>query len=73
MLGHYAANDGFFGPDAARALEQRLRDLGKTVDLRIHPGVGHAFFNDARPEVYDPETAAQAWADTVAFLHDHLG
>ncbi len=73
VLGHYAANDGFFGPDAARALEQRLRDLDKTVDLRIHPGVGHAFFNDARPEVYDPETAAQAWADTVAFLHDHLG
>jgi carboxymethylenebutenolidase len=33
----------------------------------------HAFFNDARPEVYAPEAARLAWERTLAFLHEHLG
>ena len=28
----------------------------------------HAFFNDTRPEVYDPEASALAWQRTLAFL-----
>jgi len=73
VLGHFAENDGMFGPEAAQALESQLNDLGKTADFVIHPGVDHAFFNDTRPEVYDAEASAQAWNQTVAFLHSELG
>jgi carboxymethylenebutenolidase len=73
VLGHYAEDDGFFTPEAARALEADLKALGKSAEIIVHPGVDHAFFNDTRPEVYDAATAGQAWAQTVGFLHEHLG
>lgn len=72
VLGHFAENDGFFTPDAARALERQLRDLGKDVDFHVYEGAEHAFFNDTRPEVYDETAAATAWDRTLAFLRAHL-
>ena len=73
VQGHYAAEDGFFGPDQARALEDQLRGLGKDADLEVHPGVDHAFFNDTRPEVYDEAAAQAAFERTVLFFQDRLG
>ena len=32
----------------------------------------NAFFNDARPEVYDPAAAADAWSRTLAFFRREL-
>lgn len=32
----------------------------------------HAFFNDTRPEVYDREAAADAWAKVIAFFSEKL-
>lgn len=32
----------------------------------------HAFFNDTRPEVYDEESAKDAWALTIGFFNDKL-
>ncbi len=72
LRGNFAEDDEFFGPDKARALHKTLQDLGKDARIKIWPGVGHAFFNDTRPEVYDAETAKAAWAETVAFLRDAL-
>ena len=65
VLGHYAEEDGFFGPDKAAALQQTLDDLGKDADLHVVPGVDHAFFNDTRPEVHDPEASRACWNETV--------
>lgn len=70
VRGHYAEGDDFFGPAAARALEEELRSRGKDVELRVHPGVGHAFFNDTRPEAHDAGAAAAAWEATLAFFRD---
>lgn len=72
VLGHYAANDEYFTPELARELEQTLTALGKDATVNVFPGVEHAFFNDTRPEVHDAEVSAQAWAQTVAFLHAEL-
>ena len=38
VLGHYAENDSFFTPDAANALADELRGLGKSVEIVIYPG-----------------------------------
>jgi carboxymethylenebutenolidase len=73
VLMHIASEDGFFTPDAARELEKTLKELGKDVTLYIYDGADHAFFNDTRPEVYNPDASAQAWERTLAFLHDHVG
>lgn len=71
--GHYAENDDYFTPDLARDLEKRLRDLGKDVTVNVYPDAGHAFFNDTRPEAYNPEASALAWQRTIDFLRDRLG
>jgi carboxymethylenebutenolidase len=71
--GHYAERDGFFTPEAARALGDQLRSLGKDAEIIVHPGTDHAFFNDDRPEVYDAAEAAKLWESAIAFFRRHLG
>jgi carboxymethylenebutenolidase len=73
VRGHIAEKDEFFTIDAARELEQKLRDLGKDVIFYVYPGAQHAFFNDTRPEVYDPEASALGWSRTIEFLRARLG
>jgi carboxymethylenebutenolidase len=73
VLGHYAENDQFAGPAAARALEGQLKSLGKQVEFHIYPGTDHAFFNDTRPDVHNAEASKQSWERTLAFFRQHLG
>lgn len=72
IVGEYAENDDFAGPDTVRALEQQLRDLGKDATLHIHPGCDHAFFNDARPEVYNATEAQIAFERTLELFRSTL-
>jgi carboxymethylenebutenolidase len=72
LEGHYAERDDFFTPDAARALGEQLRGLGKDATIVVHPGTDHAFFNDTRPEVYDPEEAAALWGAALRFFRSTL-
>jgi len=72
VLGHYAADDAYFSPEKAQELENTLKGAGKDVQISVYPDVDHAFFNDTRPEVHDPEISAQAWDQTVSFLHAEL-
>jgi len=72
VVGEYAEHDDFAGPEATRALEARLRDLGKDATMHIHPGTHHAFFNDSRPEVFDEAAAAQAWDRTTSLFRSAL-
>jgi carboxymethylenebutenolidase len=72
VQGHYAADDDWASPEVARQLEADLRAAGKDAEVFIYPGCAHAFFNDDRPEVYNAEAAATAWARTVSFLNAQL-
>jgi carboxymethylenebutenolidase len=72
VLGLYAENDKTVPPDAMRALEDKLKEHGKSVEMHIYPGTDHAFFNDTRPEVFNAEAAADAWRRTIEFLRKHL-
>ena len=72
VVGEYAENDGWASPEAARALEAQLRELGKDATVHIHAGADHAFFNDARPEVYDAEASKVAFDRTVELFRATL-
>jgi carboxymethylenebutenolidase len=72
VLGIFAENDASVPPETARKLEADLRAAGKRAQVEIFPGVDHAFFNDARPDVYDAEVAARAFARTLAFFRAEL-
>jgi carboxymethylenebutenolidase len=73
VLGVFAENDGFVTPETARKLETDLKGAGVRTSFHVFPGVDHAFFNDTRPDVYDAEAAARAWAETLAFFRAELG
>ena len=52
--------------------EEQLRDLGKDATIHVHEGCDHAFFNDARPEVYSAEHALAAWERTLELFREEL-
>ncbi len=68
VLIHAAEQDDYFTPDAARALQTQLEQLGTDVEVHVYPGAGHAFFNEDRPEVHRPESADKLWERSVAFF-----
>jgi carboxymethylenebutenolidase len=71
--GHMAERDSFFPPDAARALEAKLRGMGKDVTLKVHAGTGHAFMASHNAlGTHDAAMATQIWPQVTAFLHDTL-
>jgi carboxymethylenebutenolidase len=73
ISGHMAEHDDFFPPDAARALEAKLRKMGKDVTLTVHPGTGHAFMAPHNAlGTYNAAAAARVWPDAVAFLQEKL-
>lgn len=41
-------------------------------EVVVYPGAQHAFFNDSRPEVYDPVAATDSWKRALAFFHAEL-
>ena len=68
----YGENDRGVPPDQGRELERQLKQLGKSVELVIYPGAGHAFFNDTRSQVYKADAAADAWRRTVELFRKHV-
>ena len=73
VSGHMAEHDDFFPPSAARALESKLRGLGKDVTLTVHPGTGHAFMGPHNAlGTLNTKLAEQIWPQAMAFLREHL-
>lgn len=60
------------GPDI-QAVSTEIIDAGGACTRFDYPGTRHAFFNDDRPEVFDADAAASAWARTLDTLRTGLG
>jgi len=72
VVGEYAEFDDYAGPEASAGFQEQLRALGKDATLHVHPGTHHAFFNDARPEVYDAAESVVAFDRTVGLFRSTL-
>ena len=73
VLGSFGAEDKGPTSDQALAFEQAMKKAGKTIDVKVYPGAGHAFANVNNPwGGYRKEAAEDAWARTTAFLAKHL-
>ena len=68
----YGENDKGVPPEQGGELERKLESMGKNVELAIYPNADHAFFNDARPEVYQPDAAKDAWRRTIELFRRSL-
>src|SRR5882724_807190 len=71
VLGFYAENDAYVTPEHAKALEKKLKDLGKSAEIHIYPAVDHAFFNNER-EVYNESAAKDSWQRMLKFYEQNL-
>jgi carboxymethylenebutenolidase len=72
ILLFYGGKDQGVPASQAGPLRETLGRLGKNVETVVYEGAGHAFFNDARPEVHDAAASADAWKKTLDFLRTHL-
>ncbi|MBA2339848.1 MAG: dienelactone hydrolase family protein [Pyrinomonadaceae bacterium] len=72
VLGIFAEKDDFATPKGARELQTEIESLGKLMELHVYKNADHAFFNDHRPEVYQPDAAEDAWRRTLAFFRENL-
>ena len=72
VLGLFASEDGFVNPEAVSALEAKLDEHGVDKTFHTYQGVGHAFFNDSRPQAYDAEAATDAWGKVLSFFRGSL-
>jgi carboxymethylenebutenolidase len=58
-------------PELTYEMAQRLEALGKTFELKVYSGGGHAFvLPDASS--YLPEAGADAWRETISFLDRYV-
>jgi carboxymethylenebutenolidase len=70
VFGVYAELDERITP-SKDPLEKALKDAGKTYQMKVYPGVNHAFHNDTG-ERYDETQATQAWQDTLDWFAQHV-
>ncbi len=68
ILAHYGATDDRVNAGIP-TLETAMQ--GKTLEVRVWDGAGHAFNNDTLP-TYVEQTAIDAWTETVNWLATHL-
>jgi carboxymethylenebutenolidase len=70
---HFAEHDDWANPQKARLIEADLKAKGKSIELYVYEGAGHAFMRDSDKTKYHEASAKKAWPRTIAFLHEHLG
>ncbi len=69
VLGNFGGDDQGPAPDQVRAFEAAMKAAGKTLDVKIYDGAGHAFANVNNPwGGYRKAAARDADARTSAFL-----
>ena len=73
VLGNYGQEDKGPSPEQVSAFEAAMKKAGKTVDIKIHPGAGHAFANPNNPwGGYREGAAKDAWQRTLAWFAKYL-
>lgn len=73
VLGNFGGDDKGPAPEAVKAFEAAMKKAGKTIDVKIYEGAGHAFANVNNPwGGYREAAAKDAWARTTAFFAKHL-
>jgi carboxymethylenebutenolidase len=65
------ARDGWITPEKVNELKEAARKYDLPVEV-VSYDADHAFFNDTRPEVYNPEAAADAWQRVLNFFRERL-
>jgi carboxymethylenebutenolidase len=69
---HCSEEDGTSAAPGIQQARGAIESAGGEVSVYDYPGTSHAFVNNDRPEVYDADATATAWARTLDFLRTRL-
>jgi carboxymethylenebutenolidase len=72
VLGNFGAEDQGIPPKDVKAFETAMKSGGKTADVKIYDGAGHAFENPNNKEGYRPQAAADAMQRSAGFFQKYL-
>ena len=72
VLGNFGADDRGITPASVQAFASAMKSDGKSVDVKVYDGAGHAFENPNNKDGYRPAAAADAWDRMTAFLKKTL-
>jgi carboxymethylenebutenolidase len=65
------ARDSWINPEKVNELKEAAHKYNLPVEI-VSYDADHAFFNDTRPEVYNPEAAADAWQRVLNLFRECL-
>jgi carboxymethylenebutenolidase len=65
------ARDGWITPEKVNELKEAAHKYNLPVQV-VSYDADHAFFNDTRPEVYNPEAATDAWQRVLNLFRERL-
>ena len=68
----FGEDEGFFSIPDAQAFAERQRQAGRSCEVIVYEGAGHAFNNDDRPEAFNQHASNDAWRRTLALFGTHL-
>lgn len=69
---------GFYGGEDERidagipALEEAMKQNGKSFSQTTYPGAKHAFFNERKPDNHHAQAAGDAWEKMLDFFNKNL-
>jgi carboxymethylenebutenolidase len=72
VQGNFGAEDQGIPAKDVRAFEAAMKAAGKTVDIKVYGGAGHAFENPNNKQGYRPEAAADAGERISTFFQKYL-
>ena len=72
MLGNFGAEDKGIPPESVQAFEDAMKAAGKSTDIKIYGGAGHAFENPNNRDGYRPEATADAEKRVATFFRKNL-
>ena len=72
LLGIFGDSDEFIPLEDVKQLEGSLARGPVASEVRVYPGCGHAFLNEARTQVFRPESAADAWQRMLDWFGRYL-
>jgi carboxymethylenebutenolidase len=71
ILCFFGEKDPYIPLSQVKKIEDTLRALGKSCEVKVYAGADHGFFCDDRAS-YQPEAASDAWENTRSWFARHL-
>ncbi|MBV9494963.1 MAG: dienelactone hydrolase family protein [Acidobacteria bacterium] len=72
LMGNFGAEDRGIPAADVKAFDAALKKAGKSSDIKIYDGAGHAFMNETNKQGYKADAAADAQKRIDAFFASHL-